>query len=54
MIEKRFQTYFKTGLGWSKWFLFSNGTMEECIRLNKEQKFQYGKKLLNEFRYVEN
>lgn len=55
MIKKRFQTYGKQGLVWSNWFVFSNGTREEFEKIiaNKSNKYQYGKTLLNEFKYEE-
>lgn len=55
MIEKRFQTYSKEGLTWSRWFKFSNSNNpHEAERLNRspEQKWQLKNKLRNEFRLV--
>lgn len=53
MIEKRYQTYSKEELTWSKWFKFSDSNKShEAERLNRdpEQKWQLKNKLRNEFR----
>ncbi len=53
MIQKRFQTYTNEGIVWSDWYNFIEDD-SKLEYLQKEEKYQYGKKLLNEYRIVTN
>ena len=48
MIQKRYQFYGKSGIEWTSWF----NCCSDDSKLNTLEKYQYGKKLLNEYRIV--
>ena len=53
MIQKRFQYYSRTGIAWTEWFDYDSDD-SKLATIQANEPYQFGKKLRNEFRIVNN